>query len=112
MPSKWSREINEQKNSIFKKKFDMEVVGKPREERIVEAFQVMKSLRDDLKLPMTHPSVLELKKVLDEWITTGKSFEGTINFSEFGRMAEVKCPLRSDKALEVKLRVVRVGKKH
>jgi hypothetical protein len=90
----------------------MEIVPKPREERIIEAFQVMKSLRDDLKLPMSHPSVLELKKVLDEWILNGKTFEDTLDFSDFGRMAEVKCPSRSDKALEVKLRIVRVGKKH
>ncbi len=90
----------------------MEIVPKPREERIIESFQVMKSLRDDLKLPMTHPSVLALKKVLDDWILNGKNFEDTLDFSDFGRMAEVKCPSRSDKALEVKLRVVRVGKKH
>jgi hypothetical protein len=90
----------------------MEIVGKPREDRIVEVFAVIKSLRDDLKMPMDHPSILELRKILDAWIEDGKRFEGTVEFRDFGRMAEVCCPFRSDKALEVKLRVVRVGKKH
>ena len=90
----------------------MEVVLKSKEERLEEVLNVMKSIRDDLKLPMNHPSVLELKKVLNEWVMSGKSYSGVVDFRDFDRMAEVNCPIRSDKSLEVKLRTVRVGKKH
>jgi hypothetical protein len=89
----------------------MEIEKKSRTDRILEVVNVMKSLRDDLKIPLDHPSVVELKKVLDVWIEDGKTNDVTVNFSDFGRMAEVNCPSRSDKSLEVKLRVVRVGRK-
>jgi hypothetical protein len=89
----------------------MEIALKTKEERLEEVINVMKSIRDDLKLPMDHISVLELKKVLNEWVMSGKSYSGVIDFRDFDRMAEVNCPVRSDKSLEVKLRIVRVGKK-
>ena len=90
----------------------MEIVLKTKEERLEEVLNVMKSIRDDLKLPMEHKSVLELKRVLTEWVNNGKSYSGVIDFRDFDRMAEVNCPIRSDKSLEVKLRIVRVGKKY
>lgn len=90
----------------------MEICLKTKGERLEEVLNVMKSIKDDLKLPMEHPSVLELKRVLTEWVVSGKSYSGVIDFRDFDRMAEVNCPIRSDKSLEVKLRIVRAGKKH
>ncbi len=89
----------------------MEVEKKERTDRILEVVNVIKSLRDDLKIPLDHPSVVELKRVLNQWIEDGKTNEVTVDFRDFGRMAEVCCPCRADKSLEVKLRVVRVGRK-
>lgn len=78
--------------------------------RLEQVMTVMTKLRDDLKLPMGCEAVLELKSRLSDWVRTGTAWSGTIDFREFGRMAEVTCPKNPDKLLEVRLRVVRAGK--
>jgi hypothetical protein len=78
--------------------------------RLEQVMTVMTKLRDDLKLPMGCAAVLELKSRLSDWVKTGAAWSGTIDFREFGRMAEVNCPKNADKLLEVRLRVVRAGK--
>jgi len=78
--------------------------------RLEQVMTVMSKLRDDLKLPMGCTAVLELKSRLSDWVKTGSAWSGTIDFREFGRMAEVNCPKNPDKLLEVRLRVVRAGK--
>ena len=78
--------------------------------RLEQVMTVMTKLRDDLKLPMGCAAVLELKSRLSDWVRTGTAWSGTIDFREFGRMAEVNCPKNSEKLLEVRLRVVRAGK--
>jgi hypothetical protein len=78
--------------------------------RLEQVMTVMSKLRDDLKLPMGCAAVLELKSRLSDWVKTGAAWSGTIDFREFGRMAEVNCPKNSEKLLEVRLRVVRAGK--
>ena len=78
--------------------------------RLEQVMTVMTKLRDDLKLPMGCAAVLELKSRLSDWVKTGAAWSGTIDFREFGRMAEVTCPKNSEKLLEVRLRVVRAGK--
>ena len=78
--------------------------------RLEQVMTVMSKLRDDLKLPMGCAAVLELKSRLSDWVKTGAAWSGTIDFREFGRMAEVNCPKNADKLLEVRLRVVRAGK--
>ena len=78
--------------------------------RLEQVMTVMSKLRDDLKLPMGSAAVLELKSRLSDWVKTGAAWSGTIDFREFGRMAEVNCPKNADKLLEVRLRVVRAGK--
>jgi len=78
--------------------------------RLEQVMTVMSKLRDDLKLPMGCAAVLELKSRLSDWVKTGAAWSGTIDFREFGRMAEVTCPKNPEKLLEVRLRVVRAGK--
>jgi len=78
--------------------------------RLEQVMIVMSKLRDDLKLPMGCAAVLELKSRLSDWVRTGTAWSGTIDFREFGRMAEVTCPKNPEKLLEVRLRVVRAGK--
>ena len=78
--------------------------------RLEQVMTVMSKLRDDLKVPMGCAAVLELKSRLSDWVKTGAAWSGTIDFREFGRMAEVNCPKNSEKLLEVRLRVVRAGK--
>jgi hypothetical protein len=78
--------------------------------RLEQVMTVMTKLRDDLKLPMGCAAVLELKSRLSDWVKTGAAWSGTIDFREFGRMAEVNCPKNPEKLLEVRLRVIRAGK--
>jgi len=81
-----------------------------KKKRLEQVLMVMNKIRDDLKLPMESTPVQELKKRLSDWVITGTAWAGTIDFKEFGRMAEVTCPKSSSRMLEVLLRVVRAGK--
>jgi hypothetical protein len=81
-----------------------------KKKRLEQVITVMNKIRNDLKLPMDSTPVKDLQSRLSEWVSTGKSWEGTIDFKEFGRMAEVKCPKSPIRTLEVLLRVVRAGK--
>ena len=82
-----------------------------KKKRLEQVLTVMNKIRDDLKLPMDSICVKQLQSRLSEWVTTGTHWSGTIDFSEFGRIAEVNCPKNHTKLLEVLLRVVRAGKK-
>ena len=81
-----------------------------KKKRLEQVLMVMNKIRNDLKLPMDSTPVKELQSRLSTWVTTGEGWAGTIDFKEFGRMAEVKCPKSSIHTLEVLLRVVRAGK--
>jgi hypothetical protein len=81
-----------------------------KKKRLEQVLTVMNKIRNDLKLPMDSTPVKELQSRLSDWVATGIPWSGTINFAEFGRMAEVKCPRVSTQLLEVLLRVVRAGK--
>jgi len=81
-----------------------------KKKRLNQVMTVMNKIRNDLKLPMDSTPVKELQSRLSEWVSTGTGWAGTIDFKEFGRMAEVKCPKSSIHTLEVLLRVVRAGK--
>jgi len=81
-----------------------------KKKRLEQVMRVMNKIRNDLKLPMDSTPVKELQSRLSTWITTGEAWTGTIDFKEFGRMAEVKCPKSPIQLLEVLLRVVRAGK--
>lgn len=81
-----------------------------KKKRLEQVLTVMNKIRNDLKLPMDSTPVKELQSRLSNWVTSGEAWAGTIDFKEFGRMAEVKCPKSPIKLLEVLLRVVRAGK--
>jgi len=81
-----------------------------KKKRLEQVLTVMNKIRNDLKLPMDSTPVKELQSRLSTWVTTGIAWSGTIDFKEFGRMAEVKCPKLPTRMLEVLLRVVRAGK--
>jgi len=81
-----------------------------KKKRLDQVITVMNKIRNDLKLPMESTPVKELQSRLSTWVTTGDAWAGIIDFKEFGRMAEVKCPKSPIKLLEVLLRVVRAGK--
>lgn len=64
---------------------------KPKEERLREGVSLLKQILD-----LVHDSeleaYLELKRVITEWIQTGKAWDGKIEFPSEGRVAELSLP--------------------
>lgn len=77
------------------------------EDRVKEIVTIFKKFRE-LGIPMEAPEVQELKTHTDAYIREGICWSGTLNFQRFGRMAEVVLPRRSDKLVEVTLRLPRI----
>ncbi len=63
-----------------------------------------------LGIPMKSPEVEALRERFSAYVNDGVCWEGTIDFSAYGRMAEVSLPRRADKAVEVRLRLPRVAR--
>jgi len=69
----------------------MTKVLKSKEERLKEGISLLKQILDlvhDAELE----AYLELKRVITEWIQTGKAWDGKIEFPSEGRTAELSLP--------------------
>lgn len=76
---------------------------KTREERVTEGINLLKQLLDaGVK---QHLSFQNLKQKISEWVTTGNPWEGTITFTEHGRIAEVNLPKYNNRAAEINFKV-------
>lgn len=82
---------------------------KPVEERIKETVTILQDLKKLGILDGCAPMV-ELREHLNRYVKDGECWSGTIDFLRFGRIAEVDLPRRADKAIEVVLRLPRVGR--
>ena len=81
---------------------------KPKEQRLEEVVNVLRDIRG-LGIPIKSPEVAALQERFSAYVNDGVCWAGTIDFSAYGRMAEVNLPRRADKPIEVRLRVPRVG---
>ena len=77
-------------------------------DRVRECVSILKDI-DGLGIPMLGPEVGKLREHFNAYIRDGTCWSGTIDFSAYGRIAEVVLPRRADKAVEVLFRVPRVG---
>ena len=59
---------------------------KPKEERLKEGLNILKQLMDAGVSNKAEPFI-ELQKRISEWVNTGKSWDGRIEFPEYGRYA-------------------------
>ena len=64
---------------------------KPKEERLKEGLNILKQLMDAGVSNKAEPFI-ELQKRISEWVNTGKSWDGRIEFPEYGRYALVELP--------------------
>lgn len=84
-------------------------MGKPKqlkskEDRLKEGINILKQLRDngvqDYSL-----GFIELKTKISEWVSGEGSWEGTIDFREYGRVAEVDLPKYTNRAAGLNFKV-------
>ena len=64
---------------------------KTKENRLTEGLHLLNQLKEAGVLS-TCSGFLELKTQISEWVTTGKSWGGRIEFPEYGRYALVELP--------------------
>jgi hypothetical protein len=65
--------------------------GKTKENRLKEGLHILNQLKD-AGVDHTCSGFLELKKQISDWVTTGKSWDGRIEFPDYGRYAVVSLP--------------------
>ena len=77
---------------------------KPKADRLSEGINILKQLRDN-GVKEHALGFIELKTRISEWVQGEDSWEGTINFSEYGRVAEVELPRYDNRAATVNFKV-------
>ena len=85
------------------------VSEKPVADRIKECMAILSDIQS-LGIPQSCPELLELRGHMNDYIRTGLCWSGRIDFSAYGRIAEVTLPRRADKPVEVLLRVPRASR--
>jgi hypothetical protein len=86
-------------------------MGKPKqikskEDRLSEGIYVLKQLRDN-GVKEHSLGFIELKTKISEWVNGEDGWEGNINFSEYGRLAEVDLPKYTNRSAGINFKVVR-----
>lgn len=64
---------------------------KRKEDRLKEGINILKQLRDN-GVKEYSLGFEELKTKISEWVSSEDGWDGTISFSEYGRVAEVDLP--------------------
>ena len=80
---------------------------KSKMDRIKEGVSILKQLRDN-GVKEHSLGFIDLKTKINEWVSSENSWEGSIEFLEYGRVAEVELPRYNNKAAGMNFRV----KKH
>jgi hypothetical protein len=75
-------------------------------DRVKECSAILNDIQS-LGIPHYSPELTKLRDHMNDYIRDGTCWSGTIDFSAYGRLAEVVLPRRADKAVEVLLRVPR-----
>ncbi len=84
-------------------------MGKPKQiksksDRLQEGINILKQLRDN-GVKEHSLGFIELKTKISEWVGGEDSWEGSINFSEYGRVAEVDLPKYDNRAAGINFKV-------
>lgn len=77
---------------------------KPQADRLREGVSLLKQLKEAGIRENTF-SYLETKQSITAWVKTGEPFEGTIDYSEYGRMGYLQLPRYNNKAADIQLKV-------
>jgi len=76
---------------------------KTKEDRLSEGLKLLKDMLDIVKNKEL-TAYVELKNRISEWVTTGKAWDGRIEFTTLGRYALVSLPKTALKAAEITLK--------
>jgi hypothetical protein len=84
-------------------------MGKPKtvkskEERVKEGINLLKQLKDN-GVKEYSLGFIELKTKISEWVNGEDGWEGTISFSDYGRIAEVDLPKYTNRAAGINFKV-------
>ena len=84
-------------------------MGKPKtikskEDRLAEGINILKQLRDN-GVKEHSLGFIELKTKISEWVSGEDGWEGTISFSDYGRIAEVDLPKYTNRTAGINFKV-------
>ena len=77
---------------------------KPKADRLSEGINILKQLRDN-GVKEYSLGFIELKEKISEWVKSEDGWEGTISFSDYGRIAEVDLPKYDNRAAGLNFKV-------
>lgn len=67
---------------------------KPKEERLAEGLELLRALLRT-GVGEDEPAYIDMKSKISEWVKTGVSWEGRIDFPDHGRYAAIRLPKNS-----------------
>lgn len=77
---------------------------KPVAERVKDCMAIIKKITVELGIPNESPEVTELRQRMNDYIRTGETWSGTVDFAPWGRYAECVFPKQAGKTVEVTLK--------
>jgi hypothetical protein len=77
---------------------------KPKNDRLAEGINILKQLRDN-GVKEYSLGFIELKEKISEWVKSEDGWEGTISFSDYGRIAEVDLPKYDNRSAGLNFKV-------
>lgn len=77
---------------------------KAKEDRLKEGIAILKQLRD-AGVKEHSVGYIDLKTKISEWVNSENSWDGTIDFSEYGRVADVELPRYDNRAAGINFKV-------
>lgn len=79
---------------------------KSRGDRVKEGIHLLKQLRENGVREYSF-GFIELKEKISEWVKSEESWEGTIDFSDYGRIAIIELPKYDNKSAGINFKVKR-----
>ena len=77
---------------------------KSKADLLKEGIHLLKQLRDNGVREYSF-GFIELKEKISEWVKSEESWEGTIDFSDYGRVAIIELPKYDNKAAGINFKV-------
>ena len=77
---------------------------KIKSDRLKEGISILKQLRD-AGVKEHSLGFIELKTKISEWVNSENAWDGTIDFSEYGRVADVELPRYDNRAAGINFKV-------
>jgi hypothetical protein len=75
-------------------------------ERAKECINIIKKITESLGIPADSYEVTELRNKMNEYIRSGETWIGTVDFSHYGRIAECSFPKKAGRLVEVTLKKI------